>query len=237
MRQLLLAPLLALVACSSVPDLPESIPSTFSIAAVDTTTGELGIAVQSKFVAVGAVVPWARAKTGAIATQAFSNTTFGPAGLDLLASGLSAKETLARLLAKDEDRESRQVGIVDAKGGVATFTGGACHAWAGSIEGEGFCVQGNILAGEEVVREMARAFREAKGELALRLLAALDAGQAAGGDRRGKQSAALLIVRDKSGYGGFNDRYRDLRVDDHPDPIPELRRIYGIHKRVFPGPP
>jgi uncharacterized Ntn-hydrolase superfamily protein len=192
--------------------------------------------VQSKFIAVGAVVPWAKAKVGAVATQAFANTTFGPDGLARLAKGEAPKDALAALLAKDDGREHRQVGLVAANGASASFTGKECMDWAGGIEGEGFCVQGNILAGERVVKEMARAFREAKGDLGERLLAALEAGQEAGGDRRGKQSAALLVVHEGWGYGGGDDRYRDLRVDDHPEPIHELARIYQLHKKIFPRP-
>ncbi len=215
---------------------PAGLPpvATFSIVARDPATGELGIAVQSKFIAVGAVVPWARAGVGAVATQAWANTTFGPKGLDLLEKGLAPQEVLDRLLADDAGREQRQVGIVDAKGHAATSTGKKCNAWAGGKTGEGFCCQGNILAGEEVVDSMARAFREAKGDLGDRLIAALEAGQRAGGDRRGMQSAALLVVREGWGYGEFDDRYRDLRVDDHESPIAELKRIYALHKQVFP---
>lgn len=217
-------------------DLGDDVPSTFSIAAVDTRTGEIGVAVQSKFIAVGNVVPWARAKVGAVATQAFANTTFGPEGLDLLAKGVAPDDAIAQLIAKDAGRARRQVGLVSAGGAAATYTGESCNEWAGGKKGDGFCVQGNILASEKVVAEMARAFLEAPGELGERLIAALEAGQAAGGDRRGQQSAAVLVVREGWGYGGHNDRYRDLRVDDHPTPIAELRRIYKLHKRVFPRP-
>ncbi len=238
--RLLAATILAFIAgCSTTEQLegiPDSVPSTFSIAAVDTRTGELGVAVQSRFIAVGAVVPWAKAKVGAIATQSFANTTYGPEGLDLLAKETSPADAIVKLTEKDAARAKRQVGIVSASGDAATFTGEKCMAWAGGLRGEGFCVQGNILAGEKVVSEMARAFREAEGELGERLVAALEAGQAAGGDRRGQQSAAVLVVREGWGYAGLNDRYRDLRVDDHPRPIEELKRVYEIHKRVFPRP-
>jgi len=202
--------------------------TTFSIVARDPATGDLGIAVQSKFFAVGAVVPWARAGVGAVATQSFANTTFGPRGLELLARGLAPATVLDSLLAPDADRDQRQIGIVDASGRAAAATGPKCQVWAGHRSGPDYAVQGNILAGEPVVLAMEKAFREAQGHLGGRLLAALDAGQAAGGDSRGQQSAALLIVRAQGGYGGFNDRYCDLRVDDHATPITELRRLYAM---------
>lgn len=211
---------------------------TFSIVARDPEAGELGIAVQSKFLAVGAVVPWARAGVGAIATQSWANTTYGPRGLDLLASGLSAKETIARLTADDEGHASRQVGIVAVQGEPATFTGDDCFPWAGGHVGEHYTCQGNILVSEETVSSMARTFEQTSGHLCDRLMAALAAGQAAGGDSRGQQSAALLVVREKGGYGGFNDRFIDLRVDDHPHPIEELQRILELHKLyLFPPEP
>ncbi len=210
--------------------------ATFSIVARDPATGELGVAVQSRFLAVGAVVPWARAGVGAIATQAFANTRFGPDGLALLEKGTGAEEALAALVRGDEGRDRRQVGIVDAKGGVATYTGSKCNPWAGGVRGKDFCCQGNILAGEAVVKGMARAFEETKGDLGVRLLAALESGQAAGGDTRGKQSAAILVVREGGGYAGLNDRYCDLRVDDHPEPIAELRRIHRLWAATFGGP-
>lgn len=207
--------------------------TTFSIVAYDPGNGDLGVAVQSKFLAVGAVVPWARAGVGAIATQSYANTRYGPEGLRLLAEGLSAEETLARLLADDEDRELRQVGIVDAQGRAAAFTGDECLAWAGHQVGPNYACQGNILIGEATVQAMASTFEGSSGPLADRLLAALAAGQAAGGDRRGQQSAALLVVRERGGYGGFNDRYLDLRVDDHPHPIAELQRLLKLHELYF----
>jgi uncharacterized Ntn-hydrolase superfamily protein len=203
--------------------------ATFSIVAYDPATGDLGIAVQSKFFGVGAVVPWAKAEVGAIATQAFANTTFGPEGLALLAEGLTPEKALAKLLADDEGREQRQVGMVDAKGLSAGHTGGECMDWAGHRSGENYSVQGNILAGEAVVKNMEGAFLASDGEiLGERLMRAIEAGQAAGGDSRGMQSAAMLIVRKDGGYGGFNDRYCDLRVDDHESPIGELRRIFNM---------
>jgi uncharacterized Ntn-hydrolase superfamily protein len=210
---------------------------TFSIVARDTQAGELGIAVQSKFLAVGAVVPWARAGVGAIATQSWANTSFGPHGLELLASGLSAQETLTQLLDDDEGqgRTSRQVGIVPAQGQPVSYTGSDCFPWAGGVVGEDYACQGNILVGEDTVQAMARTFEQTSGALCDRLVAALAAGQAAGGDSRGQQSAALLVVREGGGYGGFNDRFIDLRVDDHPQPI---QRILQLHKLyLFPPNP
>ncbi len=203
---------------------------TFSIVARDPQTGELGIAVQSKFLAVGAVVPWAKAGIGAIATQSWANTTYGPRGLELLASGLPASEVLAQLTRDDDRRASRQVGIVGITGAPATYTGEECFPWAGGLIGEHYACQGNILVGEETVLAMARTFEETTGHLCDRLAAALAAGQTAGGDSRGQQSAALLVVRERGGYEGFNDRYIDLRVDDHPHPINELHRILQLHK-------
>ena len=227
--------LLILLASSLAAQTPVADPpvSTFSIVAYDPGAKEWGIAVQSRFLGVGAVVPWAKAGVGAVATQSWANTSFGPRGLELLEGGLSAQEALDRLIADDEDRERRQVGIVDAKGNVATYTGKQCMDWAGGKTGKGYCVQGNILAGDKVVAAMASGFEAAEGDLGDRLIAALVAGQEAGGDRRGRQSASLLVVKDKGGYGGYNDRYRDVRVDDHATPIAELKRVYGLHKRVF----
>lgn len=210
--------------------------ATFSIVAYDPATGELGVAVQSKFVAVGAVVPWAKAGVGAIATQAFGNTKYGPKGLKLLASGKSAEETVKILTSKDGLRDNRQLGIVDVKGGSANFTGSRCQSWAGAKKGTHYTVQGNILAGKAVVEAMAKSFEESKGVLAERLIAALEAGQKAGGDKRGRQSAALLVVRKGWGYAGYNDRFRDLRVDDHKTPIQELKRVYQVHRKFLPRP-
>jgi uncharacterized Ntn-hydrolase superfamily protein len=211
---------------------------TFSIVARDLQTNELGIAVQSKFLAVGAVVPWARAGMGAIATQSWANTSYGPRGLELLASGLTAAEVLAHLLEEDDGRASRQVGIVGVSGEPVTYTGDQCYPWAGGRVGEHYACQGNILTGEETVQAMARTFEETTGRLCDRLVAALAAGQAAGGDSRGQQSAALLVVREGGGYGGFNDRFIDLRVEDAPRPIEELQRILQLHKLyLFPTNP
>jgi uncharacterized Ntn-hydrolase superfamily protein len=211
----------------------DKIVATFSIVGFDPETKEWGVAVQSKFVAVGAVCPWAKAGVGAISTQSYANTSFGPRGLELLAAGKSAQEVLDILLASDPGREKRQVGIVDSRGNAATFTGSECHDWAGGVTGENYTAQGNILVSEETVQAMARTFETSEGPLAERLLAALEAGQNAGGDARGQQAAALLVVQEGAGYGGFNDVKIDLRVDDHPTPITELQRIYQVHRAVF----
>lgn len=211
----------------------EPLVSTFSIVAYDSETGDLGIAVQSKFLAVGAVVPWARAGVGAVATQARANVAWGPQALDLLASGKSAQQAMDELTSADEGSHERQCGIVDASGQAATFTGPECMYWAGGVQGDGFCCQGNILVGPDVVDAMAHAFQTGAESFPHRLISALEAGQAAGGDSRGKQSAALLIVRESGGYGGNSDRYIDLRTDDHPRPIEELRRILRLHEVYF----
>ena len=207
---------------------PTTPVATFSIVAFDPDTGDLGIAVQSKFFGVGAVVPWARAGVGAIATQSYANTSYGPDGLTALEGGADAATVVNGLTAADDGRALRQLGIVDAQGRPATFTGDACLAWAGGRTGDHYAAQGNILTGPEVVDAMAAAFEAAAGDLATRLTLALAAGQAAGGDARGRQSAALLVVRAGGGYGGHNDRYIDLRVDDHQTPIVELRRLLSI---------
>jgi len=204
-------------------------PSTFSIVAVDPEAGEAGVAVASRFFAVGTVVPHASAGVGAVATQSFANTTYGPRGLALLAAGRDPDQAIEALLAADEGRDQRQVGIVAAGGQSATYTGSGCLAWAGGRHGANYAVQGNILTGEDVVAAMERAFLDSEGEpLARRLFLALEAGDAAGGDSRGKQSAALLVVRDKAGYGGFTDRAVDIRVDDHVEPTVELKRLLGL---------
>ena len=205
---------------------------TFSIVGYDPKEKEWGIAVQSKFLGVGAVVPFAKAGVGAVATQSYANTAYGPQALELMEAGKTAAEALEIITKDDPDKEMRQVGLIDAKGNPATFTGTYCYDWAGGITGEHFAAQGNILI-EGTVEAMARTFSEAKGSLAERLLAALDAGQEAGGDSRGQQSAALLVVKEAGGYGGYNDRYIDLRVDDHPEPIKELIRIYGLQQLYF----
>jgi uncharacterized Ntn-hydrolase superfamily protein len=201
---------------------------TFSIVAFDGETGDLGVAVASKFPCVGAVVPWAKAGVGAVATQSWANTDFGPDGLGLMAAGLPAGAALDAVLEPDGDREERQVGFVDAHGGAASFTGANCMDWAGGRTGDAFATQGNILAGADVVDALAETFMRTEGDLCDRLLAALLAGDAAGGDRRGKQSAALLVVREGGGYEGRNDRYIDLRVDDHPEAPAELARLFTV---------
>jgi uncharacterized Ntn-hydrolase superfamily protein len=213
-------------------------PSTFSIVARDPATGDLGVAVQSKFLAVGAVVPWAKAGIGAVATQAWANTSFGPDGLTLMAAGLSAQETMDRLVASDPGAGHRQVGVVDARGQATTFTGSECMHWAGGRTGPGYACQGNILVGEATVAAMAEIFERTPGGLWDRLVAALASGQKAGGDSRGQQAAALLVVREGGGYAGRNDRFIDLRVDDHPAPIEELQRLLDLHKLyLFPSDP
>lgn len=209
---------------------------TFSIVGFDPKEKEWGIAVQSKFLGVGAVVPFAKAGVGAVATQSYANTAYGPQALELFAQGKSAQEVIELITKDDPEKELRQVGIIDANGNAATFTGNGCYDWAGGIAGENFAAQGNILVDEKTVQAMASTFTNSEGTLAERLLAALDAGQEAGGDSRGQQSAALLVVKEKGGYGGFNDRYIDLRVDDHPQPIKELIRIYALQQLYFAPP-
>jgi uncharacterized Ntn-hydrolase superfamily protein len=210
--------------------------STFSIVARDPKTGELGVAVQSKFVAVGSVVPYAKAGIGAVASQAWGNPRYGTIGLELLAHGKSADEVVGLMTASDPHREHRQLAIIGNDGNASIFTGRECMDWAGGKTGENYAVQGNLLTGKEVIHSMSLGFEEANGTLAERMLSSLHAGQQAGGDKRGKQSAALLVVREGWGYGGLTDRFRDLRVDDHPTPIKELERIYYIHRKIFPRP-
>jgi uncharacterized Ntn-hydrolase superfamily protein len=208
--------------------------STYSLVACDLEQREWGVGVQSKFLAVGSVVPWAVAGVGAVATQAMANASYGPEGLALLRDGLSAQEVVARLTEADEGRDDRQLGVVDADGRAATFTGTACLDWAGGTTGLGYAAQGNVLVSEETVAGLVAGFEESKGQpLAERLLEALAAAQRAGGDRRGQQSAALLVVRPEGGYGGMTDVAVDLRVDDHAEPITELRRLYGMHDLLF----
>jgi uncharacterized Ntn-hydrolase superfamily protein len=226
-RQLVIAAatlILALNAAAGPPD-----PSTFSIVAADPEAGEVGVAVASRFFAVGSVVPHAQAPFGAVATQASANTSYGPEGLDLLARGLTAGETLTVLLRGDGDRDRRQVGIVTGSGDSATYSGPGCNAWAGGRHGKGYAVQGNILTGEAVVIAMEKSFLESGGKpLAERLLLALRAGDSAGGDSRGRQSAALLVCRPHAGYNGFTDRAVDIRVDDSTDPFGEIARLLGM---------
>ncbi len=206
---------------------------TFSIVAADLAAGDWGVAVASKFPAVGAVVPWANAGVGAVATQAWANVEYGPEGLQLLASGKDPDEVVRLLTDPDSGSARRQVGVVDAAARAISFTGAECMPWAGGIVGDGFACQGNIRTGPEVVEQMGQAFEKADGALVDRLLAALLAGDEAGGDSRGKQSAALLVVRDAGGYDGRNDRYVDLRVDDHPEPVQELLRIFSVFDHEF----
>jgi uncharacterized Ntn-hydrolase superfamily protein len=201
---------------------------TFSIVACDPSDGTCGVAVQSKFISVGAVVPWAEASVGAVATQAASNPAWGPEGLGLLKQGLGAREVVRRLVAADPGRDERQLGVVDGHGEAAAHTGAKCMDWAGQVVGTGFACQGNILFGPAVVQSMARAYETTGGDIADRLLAALFAGQREGGDRRGQQSAALLVSKKAAGYGE-SDRWIDVRVDDHPSPIEELRRIFRLY--------
>ena len=217
-------------------DLPALPVSTFSIIARDAKTGEIGVAVQSKFVAVGSVVPYAEAGVGAVATQAWGNVKYGSHGLKLLSQGKKAADVIELLINSDPQQGHRQVAVIGLKGNASSHTGERCLSWAGSKLGEDFSVQGNLLTGPEVVEAMAASFKKSNGVLSERLIDALKAGQSAGGDKRGMQSAALLVVRKKWGYGGLNDRFRDLRVDDHRNPIEELERIYTIHRKVFPRP-
>lgn len=205
---------------------------TFSIVAYDSLTGELGVAVQSRAFSVGSAVSWAEAGVGAIATQASTNQAFGPRGLELLRGGLDSKTVLERLLAEDSGRENRQLAVVDAGGRAVNFTGAQCLDWAGGRTGANYACQGNILVSEAVVSAMAEGFETGEGELAERLLQALVAAQAAGGDKRGMQSAALLVVRPSDKYPQYRYRYIDLRVEDHTDPINELIRLYRIHERT-----
>jgi uncharacterized Ntn-hydrolase superfamily protein len=208
---------------------------TFSIVGFDPHTKELGIAVASKFLCVGAVVPFAKAGVGAIATQSWANLNYGIDGLDMLQSGMSPEEVLKELVVNDEKSGARQVGIVDAVGRSVTFTGEDCFEWAGGHSGENFAIQGNILVNQETVDAMKSVFLQQDGPLEERLLAALYAGDIAGGDSRGKQSAALLVVKENGSYGEYTDRYIDLRVDDHTDPVKELVRLLKLHQLYFSG--
>jgi uncharacterized Ntn-hydrolase superfamily protein len=204
---------------------------TFSIVAVDRETGDLGVAVASKFIAAGSIVPWVKLGVGAVATQAWANVKFGPIILSLLEEGYPPRRAVEAVLSVDPRREHRQIGVVNAEGEAYAFTGRECLPYAGHIVGDGYAVQGNILAGEEVLEAMARAYESTRGELVDKLLAALKAGDDAGGDRRGKQSAAVIVVRKCGGYGGCEEgvgKYVDLRVDDHPDPVNELIRLFKI---------
>ncbi len=208
--------------------------TTYSICACDVVAGQWGVATQSKFLAVGSVVPWAKPHVGAIATQSYANPRYGSDGLALLRDGLSAEEVVERLTAADDDRALRQLGVVDGAGRAATFTGEECHAWAGGRTGDAYAAQGNILVSGATVDALGETFEASAGRpLAERLLDCLDAAEAAGGDSRGRQSAALLVVERDGGYAGLSDSLVDLRVDDHADPLVELRRIYRLHDDLF----
>ena len=208
--------------------------ATYSICACDLDAGQWGVATQSKFLAVGSVVPWAAPHIGAIATQSYANPRYGPEGLELLREGFSAEEVVERLTAADGDRAQRQLGVVDGEGRAATFTGEECHAWAGGRTGSGYAAQGNILVSGATVDALAETFEATGGRpLVERLLDCLDAAEAAGGDSRGRQSAALLVVERDGGYASLSDTLVDLRVDDHPDPLVELRRIHRLHDLLF----
>jgi uncharacterized Ntn-hydrolase superfamily protein len=209
------------------------IVATYSIAACDPQAKQWGVATQSKFLGVGSVVPWAQPGVGAIATQAYANPRYGPEGLALLREGLSANEVVERLTAADEGRDHRQLGVVDRDGRAATYTGAECMDWAGGRTGKCYAAQGNILVSEATVDAMAQAFESSSAPLAERLLDCLDAAQAAGGDRRGQQASALLVVERGGGYAGLSDEVVDLRVDEHPRPLEELRRIYWMHHAIF----
>jgi uncharacterized Ntn-hydrolase superfamily protein len=207
---------------------------TYSIAACDVDAGQWGVATQSKFLAVGSIVPWAEPRVGAVATQAYANPRYGPSGLVLLREGLSAQEVVDRLTADDDGRDHRQLGVVDREGRAATYTGSECYDWAGGRTGAGYAAQGNILVSGATVDALAETFEQTAGQpLVERLLDCLDAAQAAGGDSRGQQSAALLVVEKDGGYAGLSDTLVDLRVDDHERPLEELRRIYGLHQAIF----
>ncbi len=207
--------------------------ATYSIAACDLDAGQWGVATQSKFLAVGSVVPWAEPKAGAIATQAYANPRYGSEGLKLLREGLSAEEVVERLTSADEGRDQRQLGIVDREGKSASFTGAECLEWAGGRTGPCYAAQGNILVSAATVDAIAETFESSKGTLAERLLDCLDAAQAAGGDRRGQQSAALLVVERDGGYAKLSDTIVELRVEDHELPLEELRRLYRLHEALF----
>ena len=212
----------------------EPVVATYSIVACDLDARQWGVAVESKFLAVGSVVPWAEPEVGAVATQAYANPRYGPDGLRLLREGRTAQDVVDVLVREDEGREDRQVGVVDARGGSATFTGAKCLDWAGGRTGDGYATQGNILVSGETVAALAETF-ESRGDLPLaaRLIEALAAAQAAGGDRRGQESAALLVVQKDGGYAQLSDTLVDLRVDDHPTPVDELRRLSAIHDELF----
>ena len=251
MSRRLLSSAVVLILCMTVfqPRFPsfadDPLVSTFSIAAIDLENGDVGVAVQSKFPNVRPTVPWAEVGVGAIATQSFVNVSYGPRGLALMRNGATAEEALKILVETDSSRQSRQAGIVDAKGNAASWTGNECFDWAGGVTGEnwggkgvivtgkGFAAQGNILVGKATVETMARVFQSTKGSLADRLVAALVAGGKAGGDRRGEESAALLVKRKGGGYDGTNDDYIDISIYDNPKPLDELERLYALHKLYY----
>jgi uncharacterized Ntn-hydrolase superfamily protein len=242
LRWLLIACVVATTSCTPTR-LRETLPAlvaTYSIVAFDPATGDLGVAVQSKFFGVGSVVPWAKARVGAIATQAYANTAYGPRGLEELSKGRLPAEILAKLTDDDDLRVHRQIGMINAAGKAAAYTGEKCQSWAGHLVGTNFSAQGNLLASGAVVTNMARAFETARtsgeGELAEWLMAALWEAEKAGGDKRGRQSAALLVVRDRGGFAGQNDRYVDLRVEDHVEPLVELKRLLELHRKFYPKP-
>jgi uncharacterized Ntn-hydrolase superfamily protein len=214
-------------------DLTRLTYGTYSIAACDLDTGQWGVATQSRFLAVGSVVPWAEPHVGAIATQAYVNPRYGPDGLVLLRDGLGAEDVVERLTQADEGRDHRQLGVVDSEGRSASFTGPECNDWAGGRTGPGYAAQGNILVSAETVDAIAETFESSSGPLAERLIECLAAAQAAGGDSRGQQSAALFVVEKDGGYAGLSDVFVDLRVDDHERPVEELRRLFGLHQAIF----
>jgi uncharacterized Ntn-hydrolase superfamily protein len=209
---------------------PNHLISTFSIVAFDPKTKNLGVAVQSRYFSVGTAVPWAQAEVGAIATQSFVNVSYGPRGLRLLKKGLTVNEVIEKLTSGDKSRDYRQLGIIDAKGNATAYTGTKCLKWAGSKTGKNYTAQGNILANEKVVQKMGEKFETTKSDLADRLIAALEGGQEAGGDARGRQSAALLVVGERKSKSGYGDRLIDLRVEDHTEPIAELKRLLRLHR-------
>jgi uncharacterized Ntn-hydrolase superfamily protein len=241
---------------TSTPSHLHKLAHTYSIVAYDSATGDLGVAVQSKFPNVGGIVPWGKAEVGAVATQSLGNTAYGERGLDLIAQGSTAEEALRAVMRTDTMLQDRQVGIVDRWGNAASFTGKSTFDWAGGkvgapsgrgtvsggkgevIVGRGYAAQANIMVSDQTVRNLAETFERTRGSLADRLMAALKAGQAGGGDKRGMQSAALLVVRKNGGYLGANDRFIDIRVYDAPDPIAELERLLALHKlHFFPSRP
>ena len=230
-------PLIGEDASSKIENVHPPLVATFSIVGFDPETGDLGIAVQSKFFGVGTVVPWAKANVGAVATQSYANINYGPEGLELLEKKFHPETVITQLTEADPNGAFRQVGMIDAQGRSSSFTGSKCNGWAGHVVGPNFAAQGNILAGQSVIERMAIAFQKSSRipgtELGDWLMDSLKAGQEAGGDKRGRQSAALLVVRENAGYSGANDRYIDLRVEDHKTPILELDRLLEIHKQFY----